>query len=445
LTLLDGLSPRERVVVIAATNLPDALDPALRRPGRFEREIAFLPPGPEGRTEILSLHLSRAPVAPAVDLPGLAARCHGFVGADLAALAREAGLAALARARSAAGGVARLEPEALQIEQDDLEAARRRIRPSALRSDGQDGRPPKWSDIGGLDAAKGQLTEAVIWPITRAEALARLRLTAPRGILLAGPPGTGKTLLVRALASEAGMNFLPMRPAALLSQFLGEAERALADAFGRARHAAPALLFFDEIDTLAPARGRADATVDRIVAELLTQMDGLEENAGVTVIAATNRPEALDAALTRPGRFDLVVPVGLPDAGGRLDVLNVHARGRPLAPEVDLDGLARATEGASPADLAALMRQAARAALSRWQPRTRDAAGSGALPQILPADIEAALAALRERALALRPSQARPPDSRPPGTREPKSPPSEARPPDAGVADTRPAEPGDAP
>ncbi len=427
LTLLDGLSPRERVVVIAATNLPDALDPALRRPGRLEREIAFLPPGPEARAEILALHLARAPLGASVDLAALAARCHGFTGADLAALAREAGLAALARARRRAGGTAAVAAEALEIVPDDLETARRRIRPSALRADGQDGQPPRWADIGGLDVAKAQLTEAVVWPLTRASALRRMRLCAPRGILLAGPPGTGKTLLVRALAAEAGMNFLPMRPAALLSQFLGEAERALAGAFRRARLAAPSLLFFDELDTLAPARGRADAAVDRIVAQLLTEMDGLEDNSGVTVIAATNRPDALDPALTRPGRFDLVVPVGLPDAAGRREVLAVHARGRPFAPEVDLDRLAAATEGASPAELAALMTEAARRALSRWRPGAEappgrpgddaaipepgpsagacpasvDAGGTEAPLAIQPADIDAALAGLRARGTLL--------------------------------------------
>lgn len=403
LTLLDGLSPREQVVVIAATNLPDALDPALRRPGRLEREIVFRPPDAEGRAEILALHLAEAPLARTVDLSALATRLHGHVGADLAALAREAGLEALARARAAAGSTAALVPEAIEITPPDLEAARQRIRPSALRADGQDAHPPRWSDIGGLDTVKARLTEAVIWPVTRADALARLRLTAPRGILLAGPPGTGKTLLVRALAAEAGLNFLPMRPARLLSQYLGEAERAIGDAFRRARLAAPALLFFDEIDTLAPRRGRADAAVDRIVAELLSEMDGLEDNEGVTVVAATNRPRAVDEALTRPGRFDLVVPVDLPGPEARREVLAVHARGRPLAPEVDLSTIADRTEGASPADLAALVTEAARRALTRWR------AGTGAgdpAPILTVEDFEEALTAAGARSDLLGPDGA---------------------------------------
>ncbi len=400
LTLLDGLAPRDQVVVVAATNLPNSLDPALRRPGRLEREIPFRPPDREARTEILSLHLSRAPLAAGVDLPVIAARCHGFVGADLAGLAREAGLAALARARDEAGGTQALHAEALEITQSDLETARRRIRPTTLRADGQDERPPRWSDIGGLQAAKTQLTEAVIWPMTQQVAVTGLGLAAPRGILLAGPPGTGKTLLVRALAAEAELNFLPMRPALLLSQFLGEAERALADAFTRARLAAPALLFFDEIDALAPQRGRADASVDRVVAELLTQMDGLETNDGVTVVAATNRPDALDPALTRPGRFDLVIPVGLPDASERRDVLAVHTRDRPLAPEIDLAQVARATEGASPADLAALVTEAARRALSRWASEP-DTTKRPPGPRIELPDIDAALDRSRARAHTL--------------------------------------------
>ncbi|MEO1678554.1 MAG: AAA family ATPase [Pseudomonadota bacterium] len=365
LTLLDGLSPRDRVVTIAATNLPDALDPALRRPGRFDREIAFPAPGPEDRAEILALHLARAPLAGDTDLTGLAARAHGYVGADLAALAREAGLAALARAREAAGSTEAVAADRLEIAQADLEAGFARTRPSALRADGTDAAPPRWSDVGGLDSAKAALTEAVIWPLTRPDALARLRLAAPRGILLEGPPGTGKTLLARALAAESGMNFIPVRPARLLSKFLGEAERGLEALFRRARLTAPALLFFDELDALAPRRGRGDATMDRIVAQLLTEMDGLEDNTGIAILAATNRAAAIDPALTRPGRFDLVVSVGLPDEAARADVLAVHLRGRPLEADLDIAAIAAQTDGATPADLAALVTLAARRALAR--------------------------------------------------------------------------------
>ena len=389
LTLMDGLAAREGVVVMAATNLPDALDPALRRPGRFDRELVFGPPGPGGRAEILRVHLAGTPLAPGVDLAALAARCHGYVGADLAALAREAGLAALARARAAAPRVEAVSAESLEVTPADLERAFAATRPSVLRADADAAREVRWSDIGGMAELKAALTEAVVWPRSYPEAVRRLGLRPPRGILLAGPPGTGKTLLARALACESGLNFVAARPERLLSHYLGEAERAVADLFARARQSAPALLFFDEIDALAPARGRADAALDRVLAQLLTEMDGLEDNRDLTVIAATNRAEALDPALVRPGRFDLVLSAAAPDAEARAEILAVHCRARACAPDLDLAAIAERTRGWTGAALAGLVAGAARRAL------VRVAAGSAGTPEdvlLEQADFEAALA-----------------------------------------------------
>ncbi|MEM1428652.1 MAG: AAA family ATPase [Pseudomonadota bacterium] len=385
LTLLDGLESRDRVVIIAATNLPDALDPALRRPGRFEREIGFGAPDPAARREILALHLARAPLAPDADLRAVAERCTGYLGADLASVAREAGLAALARARRETGDLRQLRAEDVFLTRADLDTAVGRTRPSLLRGEAHDAAPPSWSDVGGLDQVKNALTEAVIWPLQRSHAQASMRLTPPKGILLTGAPGAGKTLLARALATEADMNFMPVRASAILSQFLGEAEREVAALFQRARTTAPALLFFDELDTLAPTRGRADAASDRIIAQLLTELDGLEPNHNIVVVAATNRPDAIDPAITRPGRFDRVIELGLPDTAARAQILSVHLRGRAVAPEVDLEAAAQATPGASPADLAAIASEAARQGFARWRME-----GEAGTPQIERDDLDVA-------------------------------------------------------
>lgn len=403
LTLLDGLTQRDRVIIIAATNLPDALDPALRRPGRFDREIAFTPPDAEARRAILRLHLAQAPLAENVDLRSIARRCAGYLGADLAALTREAGLAALARCRAALRDGEDLVAESVFVTNADLETARARTRPSLLRADPSDTAPPSWSDIGGQEAAKAKLTEAVLWPLRHRDAHAELRLAPPRGILLTGAPGTGKTLLVRALATESGMNFIPVRTSNLLSQFLGEAERAIEAVFSRARLAAPALLFFDELDTLAPERGRADAATDRVVAQLLTEMDGLSENIDIVILAATNRPDRIDPALLRPGRFDIVIPVAAPDADGRAEVLEVHTRGRSLSEDVSLEALAAQAEGATPADLASLVTDAARRGLGRWR-----ATGQTDTPEIAQQDLDGALAAHKARRAALKAANAAP-------------------------------------
>ena len=387
LTLMDGLDARGQVVVMAATNLPDDLDPALRRPGRFDREIAFTAPDATGRAEILRIHLAQAPLAPGVDLAAVAARAHGYVGADLAALAREAALAALARATAEAGGEAALAAEALFITATDLETGLARTAPSALRDAPLDSAPVAWDDVGGMDAEKAALHQAVVLPLRHRDTFGALRLAPVRGVLLAGPPGSGKTLLARALAQDCGMNVMPLRASRVLAQYLGDAERQIASHFARARAAAPTLVFIDEIDALAPRRTGKDAALDRIVTQLLTEMDGLSPKGDVVVLATTNRAAALDPALLRPGRFDLVVPVGLPDAEARAAILAVALRGLPLAQGVTPARIAAATPGTSGATLAALVQQAAREAAQRCL-----AAGPDARPEIVWADIAAALA-----------------------------------------------------
>lgn len=365
LTLLDGLSDRGRVVVMAATNLPQALDPALRRPGRFDREIRFRAPTQSGRAEILRVHLAKSPLAKDVDLDVIAKATHGYVGADLAALAREAAVAALARTVAAAGGEAAVDVNDLFVGQADLLVGLEATSPSALRGDASDSTPVDWADVGGLKTAKSAFERSVLAPLERPDVFAEYGVAAPSGILLSGPPGTGKTLLVRALAAKAGMNFIPVRPPRLLSQFFGEAEQAVAALFSRARQTAPTLLFFDEFDSLAPARGADAGVVDRLVGQLLVELDGLDANHGVIVVAATNRPGAIDPALLRPGRFDTAIDVPLPDLEARAQILAVHLRGKPAQKEIDVDALAAASDGLSGAELAALVQTAARSAVSR--------------------------------------------------------------------------------
>ena len=359
LTLMDGLTARGRVVVLAATNIAHMLDPALRRPGRFDREIKFHAPDAAARSEILAVHLSRAPLSQDTDLEQISAKAHGYVGADLAALAAEAGFSAARRA------LAERRVEAVEITQADLFEGLARTFPSALRDALVETPAIGWADIGGYEAEKAALTRAVIWPLTHRDRLAALGLHPSKGVLLIGPPGTGKTLMAQALAAESGMNFISVPPSQLVSQFQGETERAIADLFARARNARPALLLIDEIDALAPRRNGAQGPNDRIVAQFLQELDGLSDNRGLTLVGATNRPRDIDPALIRQGRFDLVVEIGPPDLAARSSILKVKSRGRPLSDAIDLEDLAAKTEGFSGADLAALIDQAARHALVR--------------------------------------------------------------------------------
>ncbi len=388
LALMDGLKQRSKVMVIAATNLPDALDPALRRPGRFDREIEIPAPDRTGRREVLEIHSNGMPLMPEVDLDQMAARTHGFVGADLEALCREAAMRCLRRLLPAAdfgneeASYALLE--SLQISAADFESALLEIEPSAMRGASIEVPDVKWDQIGGFSQLRERLREIVIWPLRRPELFARAGLRAPKGLLLSGPPGCGKTLVAKALASEGEVNFLSVKGPELLSKFVGDSEQAVRDLFRRARRAAPVILFFDEIDALGLSRGRGqDPVADRVLAQLLTELDGVEDLNGVFVLAATNRLDRLDAALLRPGRFDELVEIGLPDKEARREILLIQFRGKPADPDLDFKEIARQSSGLSGAQLMAVAQRSAMAALRR--------AWAGEELLIVPNDIDTVL------------------------------------------------------
>ncbi|MEM0217588.1 MAG: CDC48 family AAA ATPase [Candidatus Nezhaarchaeales archaeon] len=370
LALMDGLETRGNVIVIAATNRPNAIDPALRRPGRFDREIEIGVPDKQGRLEILQIHTRNMPLAEDVDLNKLAEMTHGFTGADLAALCKEAAMRALRRVLPEIN----LEAESIPAEvlnklivtmQDFLNALKE-IEPSALREVYVEIPNVRWSDIGGLEEAKQALKEAVEWPLKYPEIFEKANIKPPRGILLYGPPGTGKTLLAKAVATESEANFVSIKGPEIFSKWVGESERAIREIFRKARQAAPCIVFIDEIDAIAPRRGGdiGDAHVtDRVVNQLLTELDGIEELRGVVVIAATNRPDIVDPALLRPGRFDRLIYVPPPDAKAREEIFKIHLRGKPLGADVNIQKLVSLTEGYTGADIAALCNTAAMIAL----------------------------------------------------------------------------------
>ena len=371
LTLMDGLKERGRVIVIGATNRPEAVDPALRRPGRFDREIVIPPPDKRARREILAVHTRNMPLAEDVDLNKIAEMTHGYTGADIAALVKEAALAALRRFISEekidlSQPIPAEKLRQLKVTMKDFMEAMKHVQPSLIREIYVEVPEVHWSDIGGLEDIKQQLREAVEWPMKSPEIFEQMGIEPPKGILLYGPPGTGKTLLAKAVATESGSNFIAIRGPEILSKWVGESEKAIRQIFRRARQVAPAIIFFDELDAIAPARGyRHDTSgvTDRIVNQLLTEMDGIEPLRNVVVIAATNRPDIIDPALLRPGRFDRLIYVPPPDEKARLEIFKVHTRNMPLAEDVDLKELARKTEGYTGADIAAVCREAAMIAL----------------------------------------------------------------------------------
>lgn len=375
LSLMDGLQARGKVVVIGATNRPNALDPALRRPGRFDREIEIGIPDREGRLEALQIHTRGMPLSDDVQLNELAGRTHGFVGADLEALCKEAAIRALRRILPDIDlEVDHIPMEVLDriiVGRDDFLDAYREMEPSTLREVLIETPNVRWEDIGGLEEAKQDLREAVEWPLKFEAVFDRAGAKAPKGLLLYGPPGTGKTMLAKAVATESEANFISVKGPEFLSKWVGESERAVREMFRKAKAAAPCVIFFDEIDAITPVRGAgADSHVtERVISQILTEMDGLEELHAVTVIAATNRPDIVDPALLRPGRFDRHLFIPVPDEETRLKILEIHTRGKPLDKDVDRKRLAKSMENYTGAEIATVCNEAALLAIREFLDR----------------------------------------------------------------------------
>ena len=370
LTLMDGLSRRKNVIVLAATNMPNVLDPALRRPGRFDREIAISIPDRDGRKEILEIHSRGMPLAADVDLARVASITHGFVGADLEALCREAAMLCLRRLLPAidfgSGQIPYETLKALEVRMGDFEGALREVEPSAIREVFVEVPNVAWDDIGGLEEVKRELIESVEWPLKHAEIFATAGIKPPRGILLSGAPGCGKTLLAKAVASQTQVNFISVKGPALLSKYVGESERGVREVFRKAKQAAPCIIFFDEIDALVPARGSGgndSGATERVIGQFLAEMDGVEELNGVLVLGATNRPDILDPALLRPGRFDIHLEIPPPDLRGRRDIFQIALKDKPATLDVSPDDLAARSEGFTGAEIQGACTRAARIAL----------------------------------------------------------------------------------
>ncbi len=376
LALMDGLKSRGDVIVMAATNRPNAIDPALRRPGRFDREIAIGIPNEKARRDILEIYARGMPLGEGVDLADLAQTTHGFTGADLNALCREAAMAALRRQLPelslGSGPVPYEALMAMEVTMPDFREALSEVAPSGLREVSVEVPNVRWDDVGGLEPIKTALREAIAWPLSQPALFERIGLAPPRGILLYGPPGNGKTLLVKALASQSAINFISIKGPELLSKYVGESEQGVRELFARARHAAPCIVFLDEVDALAPKRGldgRSPVT-DRVVSQLLTELDGVEALGDVWVIAATNRLDMIDDALLRPGRLDYHLEVARPDRVARAAILGVHLRKKPVAEGIDLAALAELTEGLSAAEVRFVCDCAALGAIRRVFPAT---------------------------------------------------------------------------
>ena len=372
LTLMDGMKSRGKVVVIAATNRPDSIDPALRRPGRFDREIEIGIPDEEGRYEILSIHTRGMPIDEKVDLKQISKTTHGFVGADLEMLSKEAAMRSLRRILPEIDlNEDKISAEILQkikITSEDFRDALKEVRPSALREVQVQVPNVSWDDVGGLDELKEELREAIEWPIKHKDAFEYVDVQSPKGILLYGPPGTGKTLIAKALAKMTDSNFISVKGPELLSKWVGESEKGVREIFRKARQVAPCIIFFDEIDALVPRRSGSDSShvSENVVSQILTEIDGLEELHNVLIIGATNRLDIVDEALLRPGRFDRVIEVPKPDAKGREQIFKIHTQKKPLANDVDISKIVELTNGFSGAEMAAIANRAAIASLKRY-------------------------------------------------------------------------------
>ena len=401
LSLMDGLESRGQVIVIGATNLPNSVDPALRRPGRFDREIEISIPDKNGRLEILTVHTRGMPLSDDVDLVKLSQITHGFVGADLEALCREAAMTTLRKIfptfdfhleEMSYDILSRLE-----VTMDDFIEALKDVEPSALREVFIEVPDVRWSDIGDLNEIKQVLTEAVEWPLKHSEIFKYAGTRPPKGVLLYGPPGTGKTLIAKALATESGVNFISVKGPEILSKWVGESERGVREIFHKAKQAAPCIVFLDEIDSLVPRRGTGESQViERVISQFLTEMDGIEELKGVVVLAATNRKDLIDDALLRTGRFDLILEVPLPSEPARLEIFKVHSSGKPLGKNISMKRLAGMTEGFSGSDISAVCREAALVAIREFLATEKNPESYSNL-MISDSDFTQALEAIRKR------------------------------------------------
>jgi transitional endoplasmic reticulum ATPase len=382
LTLMDGIESRGKLVVIGASNRPNALDPALRRPGRFDREIEIGIPDQEGRLEILQIHTRGMPLTDDVDLDDLSKITHGFVGADLESLSKEAAMRSLRRVLPEINMEQTKIPievlNRIKITNTDFQNALKEVHPSAMR-EVQIQRPNvKWDEIGGLEEVKEELSEAIEWPLKHANLFRQADVVPPKGLLLYGPPGTGKTMIAKAMATTSESNFISVKGPELISKWVGESEKGVREVFRKARQASPCIVFFDEVDAIAPRRGRSEDShvTERVISQMLTEMDGLEDLKGVVVIGATNRPDIIDEALLRPGRFDRILEIPLPDKEARRQILNIHLRKKPLNPDVNLEELVELTDKCTGADIAAAINAAAMVAIKEHLSRDKDGKSS---------------------------------------------------------------------
>ncbi len=372
LALMDGLTKRQNLIVIGATNIPNALDPALRRPGRFDREITIPIPDRNGRLEIMEIHSRGMPLADEVNMAHLAEITHGFVGADLEALCRESAMICLRRIMPdidfALSNIPYEQLTKLEVQMVDFLDALREVEPSAIREVFVEVPNVRWQDVGGLRSIKSRLMEAVEWPLKYPHLFKQAGVRPPGGILVTGPPGCGKTMLAKAIATESQVNFISVKGPSLLSMYVGESERGVRDIFRKARQASPCIIFFDEIDSLVPVRsgGSSDSHVsERVLSQLLSELDGIEELKGILVLGATNRLDMLDPAVLRPGRFDEIVEVPIPDENDRREIFDIHLKGKPLGTGITPDDLASRTEGFSGAEIASVCNKAALKAVRR--------------------------------------------------------------------------------